>query len=133
MKFMTLVKASEQYGPPPQTLMEAMGGLMEEAAQSGVFVDGAGLAPSAMSARVRLEGGQVRATDGPFSEAKEVVGGYAILELPSRDAALAWATRFIELHKRHWPEWQGETELRQIYGPEDTEQMLRDRAATTAG
>ena len=130
MRYMTFVKASEHYGAPPEALLEAMGSLIKEAAESGVFVDGAGLTPSTMAARVRLEGGRVTVTDGPYSEAKEVVGGYSIFELPSKEAALAWTTRMIELHKRHWPEWEGECEVRPIYGRDDTEQMLRDRAAT---
>jgi hypothetical protein len=130
MRYMTMVTASEHYGPPPDALLEAMGNLIQEAAAAGVFVDGAGLTPSTMAARVRLEGGRVIVTDGPYSEAKEVVGGYSIFELPSKEAALAWTTRMIELHQRHWPEWEGECEVRPIYGRDDTEQMLRDRAVT---
>ena len=57
--------------------------------------------------------------DGPFSETKEVVGGFAIFELPSREVAVDSARQFMELHRKHWPGWEGETEVRQIFGPED--------------
>jgi hypothetical protein len=78
-----------------------------------------GLGPTALGARVRLSGGQVTVTDGPFTEAKEVVGGYAQFELKSKEEAVASAVRFMELHKKHWPGWEGETEVRQMFGPED--------------
>jgi hypothetical protein len=61
----------------------------------------------------------VTVTDGPFTEAKEVVGGYAQFELASKQEAIEGAVRFMELHKKHWPGWEGETEIRQMFGPED--------------
>jgi hypothetical protein len=57
--------------------------------------------------------------DGPFTEAKEVVGGYAQFELKSKEEAVEGALRFMELHKKHWPGWEGKTEIRQMVGPED--------------
>jgi hypothetical protein len=69
-------------------------------------------------ARVRLSGGRVTVTDGPFAEAKEMIGGYAILELPSKQVAIEEAVKLMELHKRHWPGWEGETEIRQIFDPD---------------
>ena len=57
--------------------------------------------------------------DGPFTETKEVVGGYAVMEFNSREAAVQSAVEFMELHKKHWPGWEGETEVRQILGPDD--------------
>ncbi len=99
MRFMMLVKHAENLsGPPPKELMDAMAKLSEEAVRAGTLVDSGGLAPTAMSTRVRLSRGQVAAIDGPFTEAKEVVGGYAVF---------------------HWPGWEGETEIRQVFGPED--------------
>jgi hypothetical protein len=68
---------------------------------------------------VRLSGGEIKAIDGPFTEAKEIVGGFAILEFPSREEAVKSATEFMGLHKKYWPGWEGETEVRQILGPED--------------
>ena len=73
----------------------------------------------AQGARVRLSGGRVIVTDGPFTETNEVVGGYAQFELKSREEAVQSAVRFMELHKKHWPGWEGETEVRQMFGPED--------------
>jgi hypothetical protein len=61
----------------------------------------------------------VTVTDGPFTETKEVVGGYAQFELKSKREAVESAVRFMELHKKHWPGWEGETEVRQMFGPED--------------
>jgi hypothetical protein len=75
-----------------------------------------GLAPTAASARVRLSRGKLTVTDGPFTEAKEVVGGYAVFELKSKQEAVDAAVRFMELHKQHWPGWEGETEVREIFG-----------------
>lgn len=58
-------------------------------------------------------------TDGPFSEAKEVIGGYAVYSVKSKEEAVEFARRFMELHREHWPGWEGETELRQIFDPSD--------------
>jgi len=119
MRFMMMVKHAENSGPPPKELMDAIAKLSEEAAKSGTMVASGGLAPTAMSTRVRVSGGQLTKIDGPFTEAKEVVGGYAVFELKSKEEALEGALRFMELHKKHWPGWEGETEIRQIFGPED--------------
>jgi hypothetical protein len=119
MKFMMLVKAKNQ-GPPPPALMEAIGKLTEEDAKAGrkILASG-GLAPLAQGASVRITKGELTVTDGPFTEAKEVVGGYAQFELSSKQEAIDGAVRFMELHRKHWPEWEGETEIRQMLGPED--------------
>ena len=120
MKFMMLVKHAENQGPPPKELMEAIGRLTEEDAKGGrTMLGSGGLAPTAQSTRVRVSGGQLKVIDGPFTEAKEVVGGYAQFELKSKEVAVESAVRFMELHKKHWPGWEGETEVRQMYGPED--------------
>jgi hypothetical protein len=118
MRFMMIVKHAEKQGPPPQQLMDAIAQLAEEATKAGTMVGSGGLGPTAQGARVRLSGGQVTVTDGPFTEAKEVVGGYAQFELTSKEEAIESAVRFMELHKRYWPEWEGETEVRQMFGPE---------------
>jgi len=115
MRFMTFVKSSENSPPPPQALMEAMDRWIEEERKSGTFIDGGGLAPTADSFRVRLSGGKITMTDGPFAETKEVIGGYAILDLPSKEAAIEAARKFMELHREHWPGWEGESEVRQIF------------------
>jgi len=116
---MMLVKHAQDQGQPPKELMEAIAKLSEEAVKSGTLVGSGGLSPMATSTRVRLSHGQVAALDGPFSEAKEVVGGFAIFDLKSKQEAVEGALRFMELHRKHWPGWEGETEVRQIFGPED--------------
>ncbi|HTE85942.1 MAG TPA: YciI family protein [Dehalococcoidia bacterium] len=119
MRFMSLVKGAENQGTPPQALMEAMGELIEKSMKAGVLIDTGGLAPSAMSTRVRLSGGRYTVVDGPFAETKELVGGYAIMELNSREEAIEAAKEFLDLHTAHWPEWVGECEVRQIFSPND--------------
>jgi len=119
MRFMMIVKSAERSGPPPKELMDAIDKLSEEAAKSGTMLGGGGLGPTATGARVRLSGGKITVTDGPFTEAKEIIGGYAQFELKSRKEAVDSAVRFMELHKKHWPGWEGETEVRQMMGPED--------------
>ncbi|MGA2811457.1 MAG: YciI family protein [Candidatus Acidiferrum sp.] len=114
-----LVKHGELSGPRPKELMDAIAKLSEAAVNAKTMVMGGGLAPMALTTRVRLSAGKVSALDGPFSESKEVVGGFAIMELPSRQAAIDGALEFMELHRKLWPGWEGETEVRQIFGPED--------------
>ena len=119
MRFLSMVKSAENSGPPPQELMDAMGKLMEDATKAGVLIEAGGLVQSAAGARVRLSAGKVSVLDGPFTEAKELVGGYAILEVKSKAQAIEEAVRFIELHRQHWPGWEGESEIRQIFDPAD--------------
>jgi hypothetical protein len=124
MRFMMLVKHAEtNSGPPPKELMDAIAKLSEEAVNAGTMVASGGLAPTAASTRVRLSGGKVTAIDGPFTEAKEVVGGYAVFDLKSKEEAIEGALHFMELHRKYWPGWEGETEVRQIFGPEEFAQQ----------
>jgi len=117
MRFMMMVKTAEKnWGPPPKPLMDAIEKLSKE---TGTMLDSGGLAPTAQGIRVRLSQGQVAVTDGPFTEAKEVIGGYAMFEFESREEAIESTKRFMELHKKHWPGWEGETEIRQIFRKED--------------
>jgi hypothetical protein len=113
MKFLTFIKSSETYRrePPPAALMEAMGKFVQESFASGKVVDTGGLKPSSAATRLRIEKGKLTVTDGPFTEAKEVVGGWAILKADSREEALANAREFMELHRRHWPGWEGTSEV----------------------
>ena len=119
MRFMMLVKSAENSGLPPKELMDAMAKLAEEAVNNRTMIESGGLAPTAASTRVRVSRGQLTTIDGPFTEAKEVVGGYAVFELKSKEEALEGAVRFMELHRKHWPGWEGETEIRQVFGPEE--------------
>jgi hypothetical protein len=87
--------------------MEAMGKLAEESLKSGEMIETGGLGPTATGSRVRLAGGKITVTDGPFTEAKEVFGGYAVFELKSKEEAVERTRRFMELHHKHWPGWEG--------------------------
>jgi hypothetical protein len=116
---MMMVKTAERMGPPPKELIEAMEKLAAESTKAGEMIDSGGLGPTAAGSRVRLAGGRITVTDGPFTEAKEVFGGYAIFELKSKEEAIERTSRFMELHHKHWPGWEGETEVRQMFGPED--------------
>ena len=121
MKYLTFIRHSEshrQAGPPP-ALMEAMGKFVEKSLKDGILVDTGGLLPSKDGVRVRLSGGKITVTDGPFTEMKEVIGGWAILQTDSRAEAIRIATEFMELHQKHWPEFEGESELRPMFGPDE--------------
>jgi hypothetical protein len=117
MKFMMIVKHSEKQGPPPKALMDAIAKLAEESVKDGTMIGNGGLTSTAQGARVRISGGKISVLDGPFTEAKEIVGGYAQFELKSKEEAVQSAVRFMELHKQYWPGWEGETEVRQMFEP----------------
>jgi hypothetical protein len=130
MRFMMLVKHADKFsGPPPKELLEAMQKLSQDTKNGGTVLSSGGLASMAASTRVRLSQGKVTATDGPFAETKEVIGGYAVLEFSSKQAAVDGATQYMELHRKYWPGWEGETEVRQIFSPED---YARDCAPSDA-
>ena len=111
MKYLFLVKTADA-SPPPPALMEAMGKLAEREIKAGRLLDMGGLMPAATGAEVRVRKGKLTVTDGPFIEAKEVIGGYAIFELSGKDEALAQVTEFMQLHVDHFPGWEGTCELR---------------------
>ena len=119
MKYLSFIRSSESYrqSPPPAALMEAMGKFVEKSLKDGTLVDTGGLLPSKDGVRVRLAGGKITVTDGPFTEAKEVIGGWAILELPTTADAIRVATEFMELHRVHWPGFEGESEVRPMFDP----------------
>jgi hypothetical protein len=120
MKYLTFIRSSEAYRdtPPPAALMEAMGEFIEVSRRNGTLVDTGGLLPSKDGHRVRLAKGKITVTDGPFSESKEVIGGWAILNLHSKAEAVRVATEFMELHRRHWPGFEGESEVRPMFEPD---------------
>ena len=111
MRFMFIVTSAHS-GPPTPALMEAMGKLCDREIKAGRLIDHGGLMPIATGARMRVEDGKLSLTDGPFVEAKEVIGGYAIFELPSKDEAIASMTEFMQLHKELMPGWEGTCEMR---------------------
>ena len=114
MRYMMFIKHTEDYrnADVPASLYEEMGKFIEETTKTGNFISGAGLQPTSAGARVRLKGGKITVMDGPFTESKEVVGGYAIMEAKTREEALTLARRFMELHLKHWPTFEGESEVR---------------------
>jgi len=114
MKYMMLIKHTDDYRgkKPPQGLMDAMDEFIGAYAKQGKFIDGAGLKSSHRGKRIRLQNGKLTVIDGPFAETKELVGGYAIMDLENDAEALDVATKFMELHRIHWPEFEGESELR---------------------
>ena len=116
MKYLMLIKHSESYRsqPTPQALMDAMGEFVAEGFKSGVLKDTAGLKETTEGLRVRSSGGKLQVTDGPFTEAKEIVGGYALVEVKSKEEALDVARQFMELHRVHWPAFEGECEVRPL-------------------
>lgn len=109
MRFLAIYRTAETGVPPHPEHIEAMGRLIEEMTAAGVLLATEGCLPSALGARVRRDGDQVTVTDGPFTESKEVVGGFALLQVESRDEAIAWTRRFLAVAG------DGESELRQIY------------------
>lgn len=122
MRYMFIVKGPESLaasGPPPAALIEEIGRLIEEETKTGKLVSFGGLHPTASGARMRITKGKIETTDGPFTESKEVIGGFSIYNLASKEEALAEARRFTELHRVHWPQWEGEIEIRQMYEEED--------------
>lgn len=119
-----IVKHAEEKGFPPKELMDAIAELADEAVKAGTMLGNGGLTSTAQGARVRLSGGKITVTDGPFTEAKEVIGGYAQFELKSKEEAVESAVRFMELHKKYWPGWEGETEVRQMFDPMGCQEAL---------
>jgi hypothetical protein len=112
MRFLSMIRINERSGQKPSAkLMADMGKLIDEMTRSGALVNTAGLRPTAEGVRVRLSGGKMRVTDGPFTEAKEVIGGYAILEAKSKDEAIELTKRFLKIHG---DEWELECEVRQL-------------------
>jgi hypothetical protein len=95
--------------------MEAMGKFVEKSLKDGTLVDTGGLLPSKDGVRVRLAGGRIIVTDGPFTESKEVIGGWAILNADSKAEAVRIATEFMALHQQHWPGFEGESEVRPMF------------------
>jgi hypothetical protein len=131
MRFMMMVKhAGTIQGPPPQRLMEEINKASEELVKAGRMLGSGALAPLSQSASVRLANGKVTVIDGPYAESKEVVGGYAQIEYPSKEEAIKGAVEFMELHRKYWPGWEGETEVRQLLGPEDFAAQSRSGAST---
>ena len=118
MRYMSLIRINEdnvpEGGPGPE-LMEEMGKLIEEMTKAGVLLDTAGLRPTEEGTRLRWNRGELSVTDGPFTETKEFIGGYAIIEAKSKEEAIEWTSRFLRIHGE---DWDITCELRQVDGPD---------------
>ena len=111
--FYTLGDESVPVPPPTPELMEEMGTFMAEAVANGSMVATGGMGPTALGAKVRRQGDEYTVTDGPFAEAKELIGGWALMDLPDHAAAVDIAKRFLAIAG------EGESRFRQVFGPED--------------
>src|SRR5262245_53189525 len=109
MRFLAIYRTRETGVPPSPENMAAMGELIEELAKAGVLLATEGCLPSSRGARVRIFGGKFTVTDGPFTETKEVVGGFALFQVKSKEEAIEWTKRFLKLAG------DGESEIREIY------------------
>jgi hypothetical protein len=126
MRFLSLYKTPERNTPPTPEEMCQMGKLVEDWMKSGKLLATEGCLPSSFGARVRVDGGKFSVSDGPFTESKEVVGGFAILNAPSKEAAVDYAREFLQFMGT------GECELRQLYdmdGPQPPSVEHQETAA----
>lgn len=115
MQFMCMLKHDEQ-APTPIEVSAAMAEFEQEGRRNGTLVELGGLMPSAAGAIVSLADGRISHVDGPFAESKELVGGYAIVDVHSRDEAVELGRRLMAIHLEHAPGWAGSCEIRQIAG-----------------
>jgi hypothetical protein len=116
MRFLSMVRVKENTGQQPsERLMREMGMLIDEMTKAGVLLDTAGLRPTSEGVRVKLSGGKTSVVDGPFTEAKEVVGGFAILKAASLKEAIELTRRFLLVHG---DEWELDCEVRQLEEPD---------------
>lgn len=115
MKFLLYTLGDDSKPTPPQTPEQfaEIGKLIEDATKAGILLATGGLAPSATGTRVISSNGQITVTDGPFAEAKELVGGWALIEVGSKEEAIEWAKRFRSV------EGDGVSYIRRVYGPDD--------------
>jgi hypothetical protein len=114
MRFMMLYKPGVDGGPAPTPQhMEEMAQLIGEMAQAGVLIATDGLQESKKGVRVRIDGGKITVTDGPFTETKELIAGFAMVNVESKAEAIRWAKKFLALVR------EGESEIRQMTEPED--------------
>ncbi len=118
-RFMGFVRMEENIGMPPQALMDAMDVYIGERAGKGIFLDGGGLYGTEDAVNFVVRKGEVTRVDGPYAEAKEIVGGWSVLQYPTLEEAVADQEEFAALHAKYWPEVTVVATLRQIStGPE---------------
>ena len=128
MRFMYIITApADQTTAPTPELMEAMHAMAVREIASGRMIEDGGLMPLAMGARITTARGTVAVIDGPFAETKEVIGGYAIFEVNTREEGLELGKAFMQLHADHMPGWEGTMEMREIAG--SMSQSVREQQA----
>ncbi|MGA8850285.1 MAG: YciI family protein [Aeromicrobium sp.] len=121
-RYMGLVRMEEGIAPPPQALMDAMGDFVAKSVASGAFIDGGGLFGTEDAINFVIADGGVTEVDGPYAEAKEIVGGWSLLEFDTQEAAVENAREMAQLHADHWPSQKVVITLRQVVGMADEEQ-----------
>jgi hypothetical protein len=120
MRFLSVYRGRESNAPPSAQLQAEMGKLIGEMVQAGVLLSTAGCLPSSTGARLRIANGQFTVTDGPFTESKEIIGGFALLQVKSKEEAIEWGKRFLAVVG------EGESEIRQIAEPPDLDPSRRE-------
>jgi hypothetical protein len=115
-RYLTFVRVDESmpFGPPPESLFEAIGKLGEDSLRDGTMIMTGGLAPSANGALVNLADGKIDVVDGPFTESKEMIGGFAMWELRNKDEAIEKTRQFLQVHIDHWPGFEATVEIREV-------------------
>jgi hypothetical protein len=116
MRYFVVLEATQPTTPPPAELMSAIMSLGEEATRAGALLDAQGLAPSAAGARVTVAGTDLSVTDGPFAESKEMIS-YSIYDVRTKEDAVEWTSRFMQLHRDLWPGWEGEARVVPVFDP----------------
>ena len=117
MQYMFLTSGVETGAVAPQRMIDEIEKLTDQEMAAGRMIARGGLMPTAIgSARIESRRGKLKLTDGPCAETKEVLGGFAIFEFATREEAIAAAESFMELHRQHWPEWEGVCEMRPMFG-----------------
>ncbi len=116
MRFMFILHGAPNAGPPSPELAEAMHAMAEREVKAGRMIADGGLFPPQMGSEVRLKSGRLVVMDGPFAETKEVIGGFALFELPDMAAAIKSAEMFLGLHLEHAPGLELRCEIRQVAG-----------------
>ena len=120
MRVLGLLKMSEQPGEPPAELFEAMDKTIKEISESATLIDTNGLVPSSVAAAViHGSAGRISIVDGPFTESKELIGGYAFFEVETWEEAVETMRKIVAVHTDHWPSWEGSAEVRRVMGPEE--------------
>lgn len=124
MRFLNIYKCRERNSPPSPEEMARMGKMIEDGMKSGTLIGTEGCLPSALGARVRIDGGKMTVSDGPFTEAKEVVGGFAILDAASKEEAVQFVKEFLQVMG------EGECELRQLFDANGAPQPGSEQSET---